>query len=531
MRTGMQKGSIADIPRAAAAFALGAVSVLGFEPYGAGLVFPAALSLLLALTLTSSSASGAFLLTFLFAFSMNSFGLWWIHVSMTEFSGVPMIAAVLAIMFLAAYLALYPALAAYLSSRLFGRMRAVRALLAFPALLFFANLLMGWVLTGFPWLMPGYTQENLPFAGFAPLVGEKGITVLLASSAGALACFIINIRRSRAWLFLLIPASLTMAGASLSGHLYTEEQKAVRAALMQGNIPQAIKWDPEEIVPTLRNYELLSKPYVIHPGTVDLVIWPESAVPALEHILGHFLEELSRFMKDSRIGFITGFQHYEPEPGSDAGAPGGRYYNGVMGMGLIDSEGKTDYTVGSGNRYYKRHLVPVGEFVPFPGLLRKMGKLFNMPMSSFTRGDEIQPNFVAHGLKVATAICYEIAFPEEMRVNIHDDTDFILTVSNDSWFGHSDGPVQHLTIARMRALEFQKPVLRVTNGGITAAFSAYGDELGRIGLDTRGVLEVSFRPARGSTPYLRFGDWPVTILSLAALAFALTARRLWAKRK
>ena len=189
------------------------------------------------------------------------------------------------------------------------------------------------------------------------------------------------------------------------------------------------------------------------------------------------------------------------------------------------------YVEGEGNRYYKRHLVPIGEFVPFPGILRKMGRFFNMPMSSFTRGDEIQPNFMAHGLNVSTAICYEIAFPEEMRVNLHDDTDFILTVSNDSWFGHSDGPVQHLTIARMRALEFQKPLLRVTNGGITAAFSARGQELGRIGLDRRGVLEVAFRPARGSTPYQRFGDWPLAIICLAALAISLIARRLCAERK
>lgn len=524
-----QREGVADILRPAAAFALGAVSVLAFEPYGAGLVFPAALSLLLTLTLTSRSASGAFLLTFLFAFAMNSFGLWWIHVSMTEFSGVPMIAAVLAIMALAAYLALYPALAAFLSSRLFGRMRAVRAMLAFPALLFFANFLMGSVMTGFPWLMPGYTQESLPFIGYAPLAGEKGITVLLASSAGAIACFVLSIRKRRAWLFLLLPAVLTIAGAALSGNLYTAEQKKVRAALMQGNIPQAIKWNPEEIVPTLRNYELLSKPYVIHPGTVDLIIWPESAIPALEHILGKFLGELSAIMKDSRIGFITGFQHYEPENLSSES--GGRYYNGVVGMGLIDTEGKMSYVEGEGNRYYKRHLVPIGEFVPFPGILRKMGRFFNMPMSSFTRGDEIQPNFMAHGLNVSTAICYEIAFPEEMRVNLHDDTDFILTVSNDSWFGHSDGPVQHLTIARMRALEFQKPLLRVTNGGITAAFSARGQELGRIGLDRRGVLEVAFRPARGSTPYQRFGDWPLTIICLAALAISLIARRLCEERK
>ena len=498
-----QREGVADILRPAAAFALGAVSVLAFEPYGAGLVFPAALSLLLTLTLTSRSASGAFLLTFLFAFAMNSFGLWWIHVSMTEFSGVPMIAAVLAIMALAAYLALYPALAAFLSSRLFGRMRAVRAMLAFPALLFFANFLMGSVMTGFPWLMPGYTQESLPFIGYAPLAGEKGITVLLASSAGAIACFVLSIRKRRAWLFLLLPAVLTIAGAALSGNLYTAEQKKVRAALMQGNIPQAIKWNPEEIVPTLRN--------------------------ALEHILGKFLGELSAIMKDSRIGFITGFQHYEPENLSSES--GGRYYNGVVGMGLIDTEGKMSYVEGEGNRYYKRHLVPIGEFVPFPGILRKMGRFFNMPMSSFTRGDEIQPNFMAHGLNVSTAICYEIAFPEEMRVNLHDDTDFILTVSNDSWFGHSDGPVQHLTIARMRALEFQKPLLRVTNGGITAAFSARGQELGRIGLDRRGVLEVAFRPARGSTPYQRFGDWPLAIICLAALAISLIARRLCAERK
>ena len=294
---------------------------------------------------------------------------------------------------------------------------------------------------------------------------------------------------------------------------WTQEGKPLNFALMQANIAQEAKWDPKNIRPTLLRYLDMSRDH----QDADVIVWPESAVPALENEMQEFLANLDGAMREHQTGFLTGIQYLDMEQR--------RFYNGVIGMGQIDEAGKQSYQYAQGNRYYKRHLVPIGEFVPFGELLRPIAPFFNLPMSSFSRGADEQENILVQGHRFATAICYEMAFSDELRQNVHADTDYLLTVSNDTWFGTSHGPWQHMEITRMRAVEFAKPVIRTTNSGVTLAIDAKGHPIKTLPQFQQQVLRVDVAPAQGQTPYNRFGSWPLIGWVVLALGLAFWQRR------
>lgn len=467
------------------------------------LAFVAMLGLLA--SLHQQTGKRAFRLTWLFAMAMNLPSLWWIHVSMTQFGGISLPVAFILVAVLCAYLSLYPALAAAILNRFFPRSGATRLLLAFPALWLISDWAMGHVLTGFPWMWLGYSQTDTWLTGFAPLFGVQSITLaVLWSAAACLLCW-----QQRQILWLLLPALLFFTGYGLQQKVWTTSGDPVKFALAQGNIPQSSKWDPNFIKPTLVRYIALTR----ESKGADIIIWPESAVPALENDMREFMTNMDDAMRSQKTGFITGIQYYDQSLD--------HYYNGVVATGLIDKAGTRSYQYGQGNRWYKHHLLPIGEFVPFGDLLRPIAPFFDLPMSSFSRGDLQQENLLSAGYKFATSICYEMEYSDELRHNIHDDTQFIVNVSNDSWFGTSGGPWQHMEIARMRAMEFGKAVLRATNSGVTLAIDQKGKIIDMLPQFQQKVLRVEARPTTGVTPYTRWGSLPLIAFCISALLIAL----------
>lgn len=465
----------------------GALGVFAFSPFG---YWPLALVSLFGLYASTQALSPwrASKLGFVWAMGLYVPGLWWIHYSMTLFGGLPLVVAFLLVALLAAYLSLYTAAAVWLAQRLVPA-RAWRVLLVLPALLVGADWLRGWVMTGFPWLWFGYSQLEGPLAGLAPITGVQGITWLLTFSAGSAWLLL---RRQPAW-WPAVTALALWGLAFGSGFVqWVTPTQESRFALVQGNIEQSMKWSRGQLEKSLERYISLTLP----ERDAEVIIWPESALPSTEQELAPWLQQVDLLLRERNQSLITGLI-------SESNSGG--MYNSVITLG----KNAIPYQLEHSNRYYKQHLVPIGEFVPFENLLRPLAPLFDLPMSSFARGTAGQPDLSAGGQQLSVAICYEVAFPSLVRANMKADTDYLLTVSNDAWFGDSWGPWQHQQMARMRALELGRPLIRATNNGVTLVTDEKGRLTASLPQFEPGVLQASVMGMTGLTPYARFGSSPL----------------------
>lgn len=438
-------------------------------------------------------------LGFIFAFGWFSSGISWVHVSIDKFGGLPLVASLSLMLLLCLYLAIYPALACYLSTKLSTNRKF--SLWLFPAFWLLCEYLRSVILTGFPWLSLGYSQINSPLAYFAPIVGEVGITFIIMVISICLLNISSKKHLKKFSVLLILIICLTILVKQISW--VTPIGKSITTALVQGNIKQEMKWSPEKEWPTMLKYLDLTRINY----DAQLIIWPESAITVPEPMAQEFLSMVNKAAAMNNTSIITGIQNYNIESKE--------YYNSLIVLGKkhqIDDEG--NYFYNHSNRYYKNHLLPIGEFVPFGDLLRPIAPLFNLPMSSFSRGNYIQPNLIAQDLHILPLICFEIAFPAQLAANMTDNTNILLTVSNDSWFGDSHGPHQHLDIARMRALEFGRPLLRSTNNGITATVDHLGNITAIIPQFEEAVLKTEIQLVTGKTPYSQWWQFIQWLLPL-----------------
>ena len=434
-----------------------------------------------------------------FAFGWFASGISWVHVSIDQFGGLPLIVSLSLMLLLCLYLAIFPALTAYLTAR-FSKNQQLNLWLL-PSFWLIGEYLRSVVLTGFPWLSLGYSQIDSPLASFAPVIGEVGITSLVIFINICLVKVYIAIKQHR-YSNLTAPVTIMFLLGLLnfiaSQVTWVETTgKKTKVALVQGNISQAIKWAPEQEWPTMLKYLDLTRVNY----DADIIIWPESAIPAMEPSVQDYLTMVNSSAILNNSAIITGILNYNFETKA--------YYNSLITLGKTQVEDEQSYFYNHSNRYSKHHLLPIGEFVPFQDWLRPIAPLFNLPMSSFSRGDYIQANLIANDLHLLPLLCFEIAFPHQLAANLTTETDLLLTVSNDAWFGGSHGPHQHMEIARMRALEFGKPLLRATNNGVTAIIDHKGNFISRLPQFEESVLKADVPLVIGNTPY---SEWPRLIL-------------------
>jgi apolipoprotein N-acyltransferase len=483
----------------------GSLTTLAFSPYTLWWLPLLTVAVLVFLLHNASGAKQAGLLGFSFGAGWFGIGISWVHVSIDQFGGLPLVASLGLMALLVAYLALFPAFACWLSYKL--RHPALMPLL-FSASWTLAEWLRGHLLTGFPWLSLGYSQTSAGLTHFAPLIGETGVSFILVFCAAALAQLFCGQRTLSRYSYVLLAGILFVASPYLSqfkGWQYSG--KHISVLLVQGNVKQELRWTPEQEWPTMLKYLDLTRPHF----QTDLVIWPEAAIPQLEPLAEGYLDNLNRAALYADTAVITGILDYNSKTQ--------QAWNNLIVLGKRQPDASDgDYFYGHANRYSKYHLLPIGEFVPMENWLRQLAPIFDLPMSSFSRGSYVQPNLVANGYHLLPAICFEIAFPAQISANMTDATQLLLTVSNDAWFGDSIGPHQHLQIAQMRALEFGRPMLRATNTGITATIDASGQISEKARQFTETVLKDQLRLSAGSTPYARFGDLPLTVLTLLLLA-------------
>lgn len=482
-----------------AAAIAGALLPLAFAPYGWWPLAVGAPALLLVVTHGQAPRQAA-LLGWLFGFGMFGHGVWWIQVSVHQF-GIPYytFSVTMTAIFVAG-MALYPALYCALLARLCGGAERSR-LLAAAGLWPLLEWVRGWFLSGFPWLSLGYSQTDGPLAPLAPVLGVFGVSFLLAALASALVAIVRGPPGSRvaaALVFVSVGvATLTAATAQFTRPL----GEPLRAALIQGAIPQALKWQPQLRERSIELYRQLSAAH----WQDDIVVWPETAIAAFPHDVGDTLAELAAHAGDSDTDLLVGMPTGKPWEGE--------YYNSLVKLGPEPG------------RYDKRHLVPFGEFFPLGDHLERLARLLTIPLSDFSAGDPAQAPITVAGHAVGTTICYEDAFGGEARTALPGAA-LLVNVSNDAWFGDTIAPHQHLQIARMRALEAGRWMLRATNTGISAIIDYRGAIVSRAPAFTPATTVATIELRQGATPYARYGEAPVLVIATLALgAGAVSAAR------
>lgn len=498
---------MSTLPPFLRAAGLGGISVFGFAPFE---LFPLpvlALALLLRLWQRSPSARAAAGLGFCYGLGFFLAGVSWVYVSLHDVGGMAAPIAVIATLLFCAYLALFPALAGVLfvrmqcapspparaggagqgrvDSRCLARTGFYQRALLFAGLWTLTEWLRGWLFTGFPWLALGYSQTPpSPLAGYAAVLGSYGVGFLVALIAALAA---LDWRRKSGWAVI---AAVLAGGFLLRGMDWTQPVgEPLRVSLLQGNIPQTLKWVPENLPLSIDTYVDLARK---HPAA--LTVLPETSIPL-------FFDELPREVRNA----LT--QHGDVLLGIAIRHRDGGYVNGAVGL-----------TPAGIQSYAKQHLVPFGEYIP-PGF-DWFFRLVHIPMSDFSAGPRDQPPLAIAGQQIAPNICYEDLFGEEI-VRALPRATLLINLSNTAWFGDSLAQPQHLQIARMRAMETGRMMLRATNTGITAAIAPDGRVLDQLPPFTAGALHVEAQGFTGLTPYARWGNALALLFAICACLPAL----------
>ena len=496
-----RRGVARGVAAGAACLAAGAVLPLAFAPFG---LFPVAFASLAALFLAwhgCRTPRRAFLLGWLFGLGSFGAGISWVYESF-QFANVAGPLAFALTVGLVAGLALYPAALGWIVVRFAPASDAPRLLAVYPAAWTLWEWIRGWVFTGFPWLQVGYAQIDGPASGWLPVLGVPGTGALTAFVAGGLALLALR-RDGRAAASLVAAAVLWGAGLGLARVDWVRPAGApVRVAIVQGNVDQARKWRPEMRAPTLERYAGLTR----ERFDADLVVWPETALPGFLDTLTEFTRSLQEEAVGRGSTVVAGVPVRE--------APGGPYLNAVAMLGPEPG------------LYFKRRLVPFGEYLPFAFVLRPVVAALRIRMADFSPGPREQEPLRLGPHVLGVSICYEIAFGSAVRMDLPEAA-LLVTVSNDAWFGDSIGPHQHLEIARVRAAETGRWLVRATNTGLSGVVSPRGEVRGRLPQFEVAADTFEVVPMRGETPHVRFGDAP----ALVALALWLVAGLVRSRRR
>lgn len=496
-----------------ALFAVGGLLALAFAPFKFSLlafVTPG----FLALMLFSETPRESFIRAWFFGFGFFTAGVSWVYFSMNEFGHLPVLLSLALTFIFCGFLALYFGCQGFVLSvwnktgliKISEYRREIQFyLIDFPMIWVIFEWLRSYLFTGFPWLLIGYSQINSLLSGYIPVVGQYGCAFILLTLNGMLALILQiyifdydKLTRFTIWrkttlrgysnniklFFALICFALVfLLGGYLFGLIQWSKPigKSLTVALVQGNIPQDEKWQADNIVPTIKIYTNATQNYW---GT-DLIVWPEGAITIPLNQIKDFTHLVDRKAKTHQSTVIFG--------GLVSADEDALFYNALMMLGTYQGH------------YYKRHLVPFGEYVPFNFIFGKIFAFFNLPYGGIAEGEMQQPLLQVQGIKIAPFICYEIVVSELLKQSL-PNANALLVISNDAWFGHSFASAQHLEAAQFRALESGRPLISTTNTGITALVDHHGNILKQIPLFTRQTLLGSIQPMKGKTPWTILGD-------------------------
>lgn len=508
------------------AFIAGALLPFSFAPFAfwpLAIVSPLCYLLLLEFAQkhngsTSNNPTLALLLKLSFAywFGFYVFGVSWVYVSIHEYGYTPApLATLLALCF-----ALGLALVNLMQNYLYLRLKLQNfVLVSFPALWVLMEWFRSWFLSGFPWLYTGYAFIDSPLASLAPIGGVyllSFVSIFFSCVLFIIVKFTFNKKKTLKDKLLFsfsISASVLLITTALllkeTSWVTDKKEDKLLVHLVQGNIAQHEKWLPKNQRKILYTYndlifESLKDIESSYPDSAHLIILPEAAMPTLQSDLAWFFDNIDQKAKQQNTAVISGIFYDE----NAKGFLSENIYNSILVVGQ-----------GSG-LYHKQRLVPFGEYVPLEGFIRGWIPFFDLPFSSFTRGSRNQAGLLAFDFTIAPFICYEILYPELVFKHAQN-ADLLLTISNDAWFGNSSGPEQHFQMARMRALELGKYLIRTTNTGTTAIIDPQGRVQKQLPKNTRDILNAQVFKTQGHTPFSQLGNSPILLLCTCILILCL----------
>ena len=487
----------------------GALQTFTLAPYSYWLLGPVSIILILLCTQALSPSTkpvNGFLYGWLFGLGLFGSGASWVYVSINTYGNAPpILAGSLTVIFVAG-LSIFTALNFWLYFKLRGNSKALNGLL-FAAIWVLGDAFRGVFLTGFPWLYLGYAHLNSPLNGWIPVIGVHGLSFITALTGAAIALMINTWKdvtpcsKAQQYGLPLVAIILWSSGPILNQVNWSQAKvfdepsakHELSVALIQTNIPQELKWTRTQIPKTMRLLEKMTA----ETWQSDLIVWPETAVPRVYDQARPYLNTMSRLAKQHDTNIISGIPYREPA------AENNRYifHNSIVSIGQGE------------HIYHKQKLVPFGEYVPLEDLLRGLIDFFNLPMSNFRTGAEDQALLKSFNSTVAPFICYEVVYPDFVAKQ-SAEADYLITISNDSWFGTSIGPLQHLEMAQMRAAENARYMVRGTTNGISAVIDERGNIIDQSEQFIQTTLHSKVRLLEGRTPFSYTGSLPIFILAL-----------------
>ncbi len=472
----------------------GAVYPLAFAPFGFFLLAPTALAALF-LVWERCSFKEAVIAGWLFGLSSFAIGISWVYVSLSTFGNMPPLLAGICVAVFGAIMALYPALVGGLQAWLARKAPSIRLLVLMPVLWTLGEWLRGVLLSGFPWLYLGYSQVNTALDGLFPLLGVLGVTLWWTLVVGALLVLVLDRSVSRWVPVVSLIFLIGFAALARTPQFVTSEGSPVNVAIIQNNISLKDKWNASLANPIAERFKRQS----LALADVDLVVWPEVALPFYrDQLTDQYLAPLKAHPADFVIGLL---EREQPRAGSP-------YYNVALGLGANELS------------YRKHQLVPFGEYLPLAFALRWLLEYLHIPMSDFSAGPLAQPTMPLAGTRVGASICYEDAFSNVIRAAARQ-SNLLVNLSEDAWFGDSLAPHQRLQMARARVLETGRPMIRASNSGLSSIIRYDGTVTAQAGQFEQAILRGAVQPTSGTTLFVRVGNSLVLGICLLSLGVAL----------
>lgn len=489
----------------------GSLTALSFPKFGISVLSWISLIPFL-FVITNKTPKQSFLLGFLGGAAFNAILIYWIPSVPAHYADLSMGLSLSIYAVFVCYLALFWAFFSWSFAKIHS---------AFPRFVFFLapflwigfEYILTHLLTGFPWGLLGYSQyQNLWFIQIASLTGIYGLSFIMVLFQSLFVYSMIHRRRTPFLLGLLLVVLLHLGGWAIMKNKPSMENSFL-SSVIQGDVSSDIRWD---LISDLQARELLDRHISLSKDARQkgsrLIIWPEFSVPLCfscsTGIYPEFRNELTRFSQESGTTLLLGTTE------TTMSQQGPQYYNTALCL-------HPDLSL---SQYHKIHRVPFGEYIPYKKVFFFVEKM-TQALGELTAGDK----FVLHqfeGKTFGTPICYEIIFPDLVREFVKQGAHFLVTITNDSWYGISSAPYQHFAIAVLRAVENRRFLLRSATTGVSGIIDPYGRILSRTALMTQASLTETIAPMDCLTPYTRFGDvTPIGSLTLCAIFLMLSLVR------